>query len=57
LEASKAEAFAGKTKSKSTGKSRKEAFFAQMPLLQNREFIPSIFLKQSKIKWYNADIV
>jgi hypothetical protein len=38
LEASKAEAFAGEPPSKSSGKSRKEALFTQMSLLQNRQF-------------------
>ena len=38
LEARKAEAFAGETPTKSTGKSRKETFLAQMSLLQNRQF-------------------
>jgi hypothetical protein len=33
LETTKAKAFAGETPSKSSGKSRKEAFFAQMSLL------------------------
>jgi len=35
LEASKAQDFTGEASSKSTGKARKEALFAQMSLLQN----------------------
>jgi len=38
LEAGEAEAFAGETPSKSPRKARKEAFSAQMSVLQNRQF-------------------
>ena len=38
LEASKAQTFTGETPSKSTGKARKEALFAQVSVLQNGQF-------------------
>jgi len=41
LEASKAEAFAGKTPSKSHGKAGEETLFAQVSVLQNRKFTPN----------------
>jgi len=41
LEAGEATTFAGETPSKSTGKSRKEAFSTQMSVLQNGQFAPN----------------